>query len=151
MSIIKLSWGSRIAILYIGFVALIVFLVVGSMRQSFDLVAPDYYDQELKYQDVIDAGKNQTALSAPASVTANENTVRIVFPQEFKGKIIKGTAQFYSPVNSAWDRHFDLTTIDNSMVIARTAIQQTRYKVKISWQADGKNYYQESEINLSKK
>ncbi|MBW7914094.1 MAG: FixH family protein [Taibaiella sp.] len=71
MSTMKFGWGSRIALLYGGFVVLIAALVTGSMRQDFDLVADDYYQQEIAYQNVLDAGKNQSALSAPVRVYAN--------------------------------------------------------------------------------
>ena len=150
MSIIKLNWGARIALLYVGFVLLIATLVVSSMRQSFDLVTPDYYDQELKYQDVIDAGKNQATLSAPVALEATEQVIHIRFPDEFRGNTLKGTVQFYSPVNSTWDKKFDIVAMENAMSVPRTAIRATNYKVKITWEAAGKQYYQESELNLSK-
>ena len=77
MSAVKLNWGTRITVLYLGFVALIVFLVAGSMRQSFDLVSPDYYQKELEYQSVIEAGKNQAAVSSPVKVIPNADFVMI--------------------------------------------------------------------------
>jgi hypothetical protein len=150
MSIIKLNWGARIALLYVVFVGLIVTLVVASMRQSFDLVTPDYYDQELKYQDVIDAGKNQATLSSPIVLEATEQVVNIKFPDEFRGNTLKGTVLFYSPINSTWDKKFDIVAAGNAMTIPRTAVRTTNYKVKIAWETSGKKYYQESELNLSK-
>jgi hypothetical protein len=148
MSTIKINWGARIAILYGGFVVIIVLLVAGSMRQSFDLVSPDYYGQEIKYQQVIDAGKNSATLSESVSVTANAGQVVINFPKDFSGKVLSGTIQFYSPVNAAWDKSFNVNTNDNVMTVSRQSLQPTTYKVKMSWSCDGKQYYQESEINL---
>lgn len=148
MSTMKMSWGARIAILYLGFVALIAILVTNSMRQDFDLVSPDYYQKELKYQDVIDASKNQAALSAPVQIQATEAVVSLQFPAEFKDKIVAGTVQFYSPVNAALDKSFDISMAGNSMNIERTLLHSAAYKVKINWQCEGKDYYQESEINL---
>jgi nitrogen fixation protein FixH len=150
MNIVKLGWGTRIAILYCGFVVLIIVLVAGSMRQSFDLVTPDYYSQELKYQDVIDAGKNQTALSAPLQISTGERSITINFPSEFLSKSINGTVQFYSPVNSAWDKQLDIAVVNNVMNVQKSILRPTRYIVKVSWQADSKKYYQESELNISK-
>lgn len=144
----KINWGVKIALLYSGFVALIVVLVAGSMRQDFDLVAPDYYGQEIKYQQVIDAGKNQSALTAPAAIHASEQTVTIDFPAEFAGKTITGKVQFYSAVNADWDRVLDITTENNSMVVARQQLQRTNYTVKLTWNCDGKPYYQETTLNL---
>ena len=144
----KLSWGWKIGILYGGFVVGMVGLVIASNRQHFDLVSKDYYEAELGYQKVIDAGKNQSALSRPLSIHADGKDVVIEFPVEFNNKALSGSVQFYSPVNSEWDRKFDVKSTGNSMTVSRAALQNTRYTIKISWVADGKSYYQESEIYL---
>jgi hypothetical protein len=148
MSVMKINWGTRIAILYGGFVILIVVLVAGSMRQSFDLVAPDYYGQEIKYQQVIDASKNQSALSAPASIYAGAQTVTIDFPAEFIGKEIMGNVQFYSAVNAAWDKVIHINASNNTMVIPRQGLHNANYKIKLTWNSEGKEYYQETDLNL---
>ncbi len=144
----KLSWGWKIGILYCGFVVGMLTLVIASNHQHFDLVSKDYYEAELGYQKVIDAGKNQSTLSQPLSIHANEKTVTIDFPNEFKSKILSGDIQFYSPVNSDWDRNFKINAENNSVTILRSALQNTRYTIKIKCAVDGKSYYQESEIFL---
>lgn len=148
MSTVKMSWGTRIALLYGGFVVLIVTLVASSMRQSFDLVAPDYYGQEIKYQEVIDAGKNQSALSAPVSLQVAPSNITVNFPAEFKDKALAGTILFYSPVHAAWDKEIAIAATNNTMEIARNVLPGNYYKVKLKWEADGKTYYQESEVSL---
>ena len=55
----SLNWGKSILAVYIGFVLLMVFMVYIASRQDFDLVAKDYYQQEIAYQTKIDANKNQ--------------------------------------------------------------------------------------------
>src|SRR3954466_6335356 len=104
----KISWGWKIALLYGGFVILISSMVIASNRQHFDLVSKDYYEAELGYQKVIDAGKNQSALSQPVSIHANAAAIVISFPDEFRSKVLSGSIQFYSPVNAAWDRSFKI-------------------------------------------
>lgn len=151
MNTMKIGWGTKIALMYIGFVGLIITLITMSMRQDFQLVAPDYYQQELKYQEVIDASRNQAALSAPAKIVAGEETITVSFPSEFKDEILKGTVSFYAPANAEWDQEFKLETTDNRMVISRKNLRDTRYKIKLSWQAGGKDYYQESVLNLYNK
>ncbi|MCB0696784.1 MAG: FixH family protein [Chitinophagaceae bacterium] len=148
MSTMKLGWGGRIAVLYGGFVVLIAILVTGSMRQEIDLVADDYYQQELAYQDVLDAGKNQALLSAPVSIHADETSVTFEFPGEFNNKTINGTIQFYSAKNSAWDKNVPIENAQAVVNVERSVLQNTQYKIKLNWDADGKKYYQESDINL---
>ena len=144
----KLSWGWKIMIVYGGFVILILSMVIASNRQHFDLVSKDYYEEEIAYQKVIDAGKNQSCLSQPLGIHANDKMVVIDFPAEFKDKVLSGTVQFYSPVNSDWDRNYKITSQNNGLTIDRTALRNTRYTIKISCTVDGENYYQESEILL---
>ena len=144
----KIGWGWKIAVLYSGFVVLILGLVIAANRQHFDLVSNDYYEEEIAYQKVLDAGKNQSALSHPLNIHASDKVVTIEFPDEFKSKVLSGDIQFYSPVNAEWDRNFKINALDNSVNISRSALHNTRYTIKISCSVDGKQYYQESEILL---
>ncbi len=144
----KIGWGWKITLLYSGFVVCMVTLVVASSRQKFDLVSKNYYEDEIGFQKTLDAGKNQTALSKPVSIHANESTVTIDFPDEFRSKVLSGDIWFYSPVNEDWDQNFKINTSNNSITISRKALHNTRYTIKINCAVDGKNYYQESEIYL---
>jgi hypothetical protein len=57
-----ISWGIKIAMLYCGFVALIIIMVSMAMNQKIDLVSKDYYEQELNYQKKIDKTNRSHAL-----------------------------------------------------------------------------------------
>lgn len=145
-----ISWGTRIAILYSTFVVLMIGLVTASMRKKFDLVSDDYYQQEVQYQQVIDASKNQSALETPVALAAAGKGVSLFFPETFRGKEITASVLFYAPANNEWDKKLELKTSDRQLQIDRGQLHATLYKVKISWQAEGVHYYQEAEINLSK-
>ena len=144
----KLGWGWKIAILYSGFVVMMLCLVIAANSQHFDLVSKDYYEEEIAYQKVLDAGKNQSALSHPLNILASDKAVTIEFPAEFKSKELSGDVQFYAPVNAEWDKDFKINAQNNSFTIQRSALHNTKYTIKISCTVDGKNYYQESEILL---
>ena len=53
----KFNWGYKILLVYGLFVIGIMFLVFKSTQQKYDLVQKDYYADELKYQNVIDASQ----------------------------------------------------------------------------------------------
>lgn len=144
----KLSWGWNVALLYTCFAGMIIALVVASSRQKIDLVSKDYYKQELVYQDVLDAGKNQAGMSMPVSIHAGASTVTVELPAEMQGKELSGEIRFYSPVNTEWDRIYKMSPNDHVSVIPRAELENTRYIVKVSFSADGKKYYQESELQL---
>lgn len=144
----KIGWGTRVALLYGGFVAIIVILIVGSMRQDFDLVSKDYYAEEIAYQNTIDASSNQAALSAPATVAIGADHVTISLPQEFKDKVVNADLHFYSPISASLDRKFNEHTDNGDVVLMRGNLKNERYKLKMNWESEGKKYYQESDVDL---
>jgi len=146
----RISWGYKIALLYCSFVALMVVMVVKSMHQKIDLVSKDYYAEELAFQKQIDAGKNQATLSAAASVHADAQNVMIEFPPEFKNENIKGNVHFYAPANADFDKGFPIVTNSNTVSIPRNLLQQARYTMKLNWEASGRKYYQETDLNLAR-
>src|SRR6187455_91675 len=89
----KLSWGYKVTFVYIAFVAGMGFLVFKASSQKFDLVTKDYYEQELKYQQIIDQSANTSKLSAPVTIEKREGELKISFPDVMKNK--KKLVDFY--------------------------------------------------------
>ena len=54
----KWNWGTKIALSFVGFCGLMIFMTVKSFNTDFHLVTEDYYAEELQYQDHIDRVKN---------------------------------------------------------------------------------------------
>lgn len=145
----KISWGLKVGLLYASFVVFMVTLVVASTRHKFDLVSNDYYKQEIGYQKVLDAGRNQAALSDAISIQKNEDDVVVTLPNELSSKMASGEIKFYSPVNEKWDRSFAVKGGDSEIKIARKELRKTRYTVKMRLSAEGKEYYEETVLQLS--
>jgi len=142
------NWGTKIAFLYIGFVAMIVTLVVLASNVKFDLVTKDYYNQELKFQDQINAAANQKALSQPLAIQESSEQVTISFPPEVANKMKTIHVTFMAMVHEEWDQKLDVTTLDNTIAMNRSLLRPTRYQVKVSWQCDGKSYFQQNDLFL---
>lgn len=146
---LKMSWGYRIAALYIGFVLLILFMVVMAMRQKIELVTPDYYAKELKFQQEIDAMNNASLLSANLQVELHSNTVLISFPEEFKGKSIQGNALMFRPSDSSLDISFPIElNEEGKMILQSEKFKTGLYKLTVKWNADDKNYQSEHTVVL---
>jgi hypothetical protein len=143
----KIGWGWKVALLYGAFVGLIAILVIGSSRQQIDLVSPDYYKEELGYQNVIDARNNLAALSTDVAIHANNSDVVIEMPAALEGKVLSGEVKFYCPVNKDWDKVYKIGSA-SELKVSRAELKNTRYIVKVDFKADGKGYYQESELQL---
>lgn len=148
MTNIRIGWGWNVTILYSFFAAMIIMLVVASSKQQVDLVSADYYKDEIAYQRVLDAGRNQAQLAGAVTVHANEQNVYLDFPAEFDRLIKTGKLQFYAAANKNWDYSIPLQTGENTISVPRSNLHNTRYVVKMSYVVNGKDYYYESTIDL---
>ncbi|CAN5803726.1 hypothetical protein BH11BAC7_BH11BAC7_22860 [soil metagenome] len=139
-----MSWGIRITILYSAFVAMILFLVVRTMNEDIELVSPDYYANELKFQDQIDRQKQSVLLHEQPQIEIKENTIAIKFPAEIKPSTISGAIKFYRPSDSSSDFTINLQ-VDSSMsqLVSSGKFKTGTYQAQVTWSAGGKNYYNE--------
>lgn len=144
-----MSWGNKILFLYLGFVALIVSMVVVSMRQQVDLVRPDYYAKELQYQNDIDKMNNLNSLKSELNCKLNSNSdLQITFPVEHLNENIQGEILIYKPSDAKSDKLISIAANEGRMIIPMASFSKGMYKVKIDWNVNGKSFYTEKVINL---
>ena len=141
-----MNWGNRILFLYLAFVALIITLVVISISQKVDLVAPDYYAKELKFESEIVKMKNEAALGEKPKVALINNQLSISFPTAFSGKNITGSVLVYKPSDANADFTQAIETNQNNVVIATQGFSAGMRKVKIDWKVDSLYYLTESVV-----
>jgi hypothetical protein len=137
----KFNWGYKIAGVYILFVVGIMYLVVRSSQQNIDLVTPDYYAQELKYQDRIDETQRASALSEPVEFSLEHDVLTISFPEQFSGKEITGSVLVYCPANKENDISRNISVSGNQMKINIPEKNSGMHEVQISWEVEGVKYY----------
>ena len=101
--------------LYIAFVAGIAVLVFKASSQKFDLVTKDYYDEELKYQQVIDQAANTSRLSAPVVIERNEDELKIRFPDEMKNNKKLVDFYLYYPADAKKDLRISFEINENEI------------------------------------
>jgi hypothetical protein len=142
----RISWGYKIVIFYLSFVFGILFLVYKANRESFDLVTENYYEAELKYQDVIDQKSNTSSLSAKPRITHTVNSVSIQLPQEFVNKAVEGQIYLYRPSDAAKDFRKNFRTQDGFFQLDLGKDLSGSYDIKLSWQAGNKQFLQEQKI-----
>ncbi|HEU5167475.1 MAG TPA: FixH family protein [Chitinophagaceae bacterium] len=142
----KLSWGYKIMFVYIAFVVGMGFLVFKASSQKFDLVTKDYYEQELKYQQVIDQSSNASKLSMPVIIEKKEGELKISFPDEMKNK--KKLVDFYlyyaADAKKDFRKSFELN--ENELIQPLPTGMKGMYELKLSWEAEGVKYYFEKKL-----
>jgi hypothetical protein len=141
-----MNWGNRILLLYLAFVALIITLVVISISQKVDLVAPDYYAKELKFESEIVKMKNEAALVEKPKVSLSNDQLLISFPSAFKDKKITGSVLVYKPSDANADFTQAIDAIKGEVNIATQNFSAGMRKVKIDWKVDSLYYLTESVV-----
>lgn len=144
-----MNWGNKLILIFVAFGAMMSYLVYRCMKVPVNLVSKEYYREEIAFQEVIDSRKNTNALSGGVQLTEQASTVNLTLPVEMKHKRTEGKIQFYCPANAGYDRQFDLQTDSAAFqALSKEALMPGNYVVKISWQAEGTNYYSEHPITI---
>ena len=145
----KISWGTKIAALYISFVVMIIGLVAATFRHQSQLVTKDYYQQESGFNQRMQAQQAAAKLSAPISLKLDQETVDLQFPAELANEHIKGEAYFYSVANAGGDRRFPFDIASNGHCkIPRADLQKGKYELQVQWTAAGTDYFQKKTLLL---
>jgi len=142
----KFNWGYKITVFYLVFIAGIMYLVIQSSRQKMDLVTPDYYAQELKYQDKIDQSKRANGLSEQIRYQFSESGILINFPKEFQGKNITGNIELYYPADEKKDVLANVQTDQNQFLLAIPDKRSGMHILKVNWEVAGVRYYFEEPV-----
>ena len=140
----------RIAVVFIAFMGFVISIVVYTAFLDIDLVAEDYYQQEVDYQEIIDAKKNSVELKKQLLMRQNDAMITIFFPEKYNGINIKGTVHFYHPKSAKFDFKQDLKLSDNNTQnIDKSKLLKGNYVVKFKWEDNGKKYYIEKSYYIS--
>ena len=144
-----MNWGNKLLVTFIVFGLGMFYLVYRSMRTNYDLVEKDYYKNELRYQQVIDATARTNGLTAPVSMEQTSEGVQLQLPPEMKNKTVTGDIWFYCAYDAARDRKLPLQTDTGArQLIPLTAVKPGNYTVKINWTESGKSYYAEKTMTI---
>ena len=144
-----MSWGTKIAILYIGFVALIATMVVFAMHENVDLVAPDYYAQELDHQSKIDKIERTQMLQESVTWKVLNEAIQFSYPEEFRTKQLMGSIHFFRPSDASLDSIVKINSDSSGIqTISTQQFKKGVYIVQINWESDKFQYYNEGTIQL---
>ena len=145
----KLNWGKRIAVLYIGFVILVLAMVILAMTKETELVSENYYEKEIKYQEQIDKEKRTNELNGKVKIEYSGSYILIKFPSTYNLKDIKGTINFYRPSDESKDFKLNIEPKENGeQKVITNKILKGIWKVRLNWTMDGKEYYSEESMRI---
>lgn len=125
--------------------------VVVAVRNDPELVRPDYYEQEIAYQQQIDRLNRTTAVRSEVSVAyeSAQQQVALRLPAAHLAEKLTGTIHFYRPSNAKLDFHLPLAVdASGGQRIAAAKLQGGLWKVRVSWTSGGQEYFHDQSLVL---
>ncbi len=141
-----MNWGYKILSVYIVFIVGILYMVFKSSNQNQDLVTKDYYEQELKYQQVIDDAARASALSSEVKYELIGELMKISLPKEMEGKKSAVHILLYCTADKSKDIVSDQVTETALLNLPITGNNKGLHELKVSWVTEGKSYYSEQKL-----
>lgn len=138
----KFNWGTKIALLYIGFIGLIIFMVVKSFGEKYDLVTEDYYAKEIAFQSQIDDRIRTEELDRKLIVKTTSSALEIEFPHD-KNTALKGSVNCFRPSDKSYDFVEQFEIDENLYSIPLSKFISGKYRLKMQWSSNDKDYYEE--------
>ncbi|MBX3102578.1 MAG: FixH family protein [Bacteroidetes bacterium] len=137
---IKISWGTAIAIALGAFIAIMIGFLVWGMRAGSQVAAEDHiYEKSLVYQDELDKKNNAAGLPVAARVRVTDAGQFLLV--ELPHRPVKAHLYLVRPSDPRQDRDF-LVQPDTTyrQRIPRGELRSGRWSVKLYWQHAGKDY-----------
>lgn len=144
----KISWGTGIVIAIIIFVVLVLAQTIYLMNQKVDLVEEDYYKKGIEYQKDIEVQKKTNELSEKVSFDFNGQSLIISFPKNLSDNKLNGEILLYRPSDSGLDMKIPLITDSLNQVIPVSGLKKGFWRIKLRWQYEGQDYYDESSFRV---
>ncbi|QTD36937.1 FixH family protein [Polaribacter batillariae] len=145
----KFNWGTGIVVAIVAFISFILYFVITmSTDKSFthDLVTDKYYQEELKFQDKIDAQKNASSLKENIKVTKTKEGLKVEFPEAFTPKDIQGKVFLYRPSNKHLDFEIPISISKTYLLVPEKRLVDGRWNMTVSWKYKNKEYLFKKEL-----
>lgn len=139
-----MNWGWKIAIVMGIYMTGIISVVWYAMSVDVNLVAEDYYQLELAFEEQILRLKNTNSLAEKPTFnfSADKKFVVLTFPQGLIPD--NGNITLYRQSDFKQDRKFKLDLDDaNQQGFVTVSLLPGLWKAKLQWQQGDKSYFQE--------
>lgn len=140
-------WPYAILAWFVFAITVAVVFTAFAVRQEFDLVRPDYYEEELRHQQRIDSVKRTAALGGAVELRHDRATqrLRLAIPAAHAGA--QGEVHLYRPSDAGLDVRLPLET-DAAGVqwIEADTVKSGLWKVRVQWAAGGEEFFLEQSV-----
>ncbi|MCD2422232.1 FixH family protein [Niabella pedocola] len=144
-----MNWGIRVVIVLVLFLAGMTFMVGLAMRQTNETVDANYYDKELKYQQVIDGKQQLAALGQRVSIRDSAGSIWVRLPAPASGQLDSGCIEFLRLSASSADRRIPIQSGGAAVYsLPSTSFVKGWYRVRVAWENNHTGYYYEENVQI---
>jgi len=138
----KLHWGHGLAIALGCFILFILFLIFifPNGKQNAEMVSNNYYEEELEYQNIIDAKNNAATLKEQPVYRQLPEGIKIIFPESINVDGNKISFVLFRTDDSNLDVKKELPLENKSFLIPKKVISAGSYTLKLKWTENKKPY-----------
>jgi nitrogen fixation protein FixH len=145
----KFNWGTGIFVFMLAFVLLMASFMIRAASNQEELVAENYYEQELTYQQQIDKLGRSAGLSEDLSLTSSAAGLSLQFPAWTNGKAVTGSVQLQRPSDQRADDLLEIALdADRRMFIPTGDRLKGAYNVLVEWSVEGVSYLYRDRIHV---
>jgi hypothetical protein len=139
----KFNWGHGVVLALASFITFIVLMILifPHGQQNAEVVSDHYYEDELAYQDVINAKNNADLLIAKPSFSQNISGITLTFPETIQPNDRKVSFILFRTNDANLDVKKDLQlSADHFFTIPAKILAVGSYTLKVKWTVDKKPY-----------
>jgi nitrogen fixation protein FixH len=141
-------WPIAIVTFFIVFAMFIATFIAWATHQREDLVAANYYENEVRYQQQLDRMNQTQPLAAQVAVRydAAQHSIVITLPVA-QTREAAGRIYLYRPSDARLDRDVQLAVNPEGVQhLNARGLRAGLWKVRVQWSANGKDYFVERSV-----
>jgi len=150
MKTIRNPWPLAIILFFALFFSGIAAVITIAATHRESLVSKDYYEQEIRFQDQINAANRAQLSGASIHCDPAGRLITVAVPPEQVGETFSGTVELYRPSSPDLDRTFRLTPkADGTQTLDGGDLATGLWLVRIRWNSGGQDFFLEKKITLA--
>ena len=145
----KFTWGNAIFLVMTAFILLMTSFMIRAASNQEELVAENYYELEVKYQQQIDRLNNTGSLSDDVLMEIVGAELVITFPAEVRGMTLSGELYLQRPSDSRADARIPVRVdADGRMTVPVGQRLKGAYNALLEWKAGDHEYLSRDRIHV---
>ena len=145
-------WPISITVFFVILICAIFSFILFANRHREELVRPDYYAEEMRFQQQLDRLNRTQPIKDRIAISFDpgERSVRISLPVGTDNPSVVGEIHLYRPSNSRLDRKMRLTLDAHGIQrINAAGLRPGLWKVRVQWTVEGREYFLDETVVVS--